>query len=68
MQPTIPRAHSWEDLDALLDCLRRTRISPEEVERRRGVAAEVDRLREQSFPIPFPIEDLILREQGENHD
>ena len=68
MNTTIPRAHNLEDLDALLDHLRRMRVPPEEVERRRGVAAAVDRLREQTPPIPTPIEDLILREQGEKDD
>ena len=62
---TIPRAHNIEDLDALLDRLRRETVSPDEIRRRRRVAAEVDRLRQQARPIPVPIEDLILREQGE---
>ena len=65
MNVTIPRSHSLEELDALIERLRREPRSPEEIERLRRVAAEVDRLRNQSPPITVPIEELIRREQGD---
>lgn len=65
MATVIRRKYALAELPSLLERLASEPVSPEEIERRRRLSEEVDRIREEMPPIPFPIENWIREVRGE---